>query len=183
MSAAPGLDSAPRMPIYEFYCADCHTLFSFFSASVGTDRRPACPRCGRAELPRRPSSFATLKRSGDDDELDADDPFADLDDERMEKAMEALGSELDGLEGDDEPDPRQMSRMLRRFSEVTGLEAGPRLREMLERLDRGEDPEALEAEFEGDEGDDDLSELFQIRKKALARRARRPRVDDTLHFL
>lgn len=173
------------MPIYEFYCADCHTVFSFFSATVGTDRRPACPSCGRPELPRRPSSFATLRRTGgaDDAELDADDPFADLDDERMERAMEALGSELEGFDDDAEPDPRQMSRMLRRFTEVTGLEAGPRLREMLDRLDRGEDPESLEAEFEGEEGDDDLSELFQLRKRVFAGRTRRPRVDVTLHFL
>jgi len=173
------------MPIYEFYCEDCHALFSFFTPTAGTDKRPACPSCGRPDLPRRPSSFATPKRTGgsEDAELDADDPFAGLDDERMERAMEALGSELEGLDDDAEPDPRQMSRMLRKFSEVTGLEAGPRLREMLERLDRGEDPEALEAEFEGDEGDDDLSEIFQMKKKLLAGRSRRPRVDDTLHFL
>jgi len=173
------------MPIYEFYCPDCHTLFSFFSPTVRTDARPDCPRCGRPQLERRPSRFATLKPGRDDEsELDADDPFAGVDEERMERAMEALGAEFEGMDENAEPDPRQMSRLLRRFSEATGLEAGPRLREMLDRLERGEDPEALEAEMGGEgEGDEDLSEFFALKKRALGARARRPKVDETLHFL
>ena len=175
------------MPIYEFYCPDCHTVFSFFSAAVDTAARPDCPRCGRKVLARRPSRFATLRPGRSEDEGgESGDPFAGLDDDRMERAMEALGGELEGLDENADPDPRQMSRLLRRFSEVTGLEAGPRLREMLDRLDRGEDPERLEQELAGDgegEGDDGLSEFFQLKKQALGARARRPRVDETLHFL
>ncbi|MCK4728291.1 MAG: zinc ribbon domain-containing protein, partial [Desulfobacterales bacterium] len=33
------------MPIYEFYCEDCNTIFNFFSRSVNTTKRPPCPRC------------------------------------------------------------------------------------------------------------------------------------------
>jgi len=33
------------MPIYEFYCEDCNTLFNFFSRTVNTDKQPPCPRC------------------------------------------------------------------------------------------------------------------------------------------
>jgi putative FmdB family regulatory protein len=36
------------MPIYEFYCPDCHTVFSFFSSRIDTAVRPACPQCGKA---------------------------------------------------------------------------------------------------------------------------------------
>jgi len=170
------------MPIYEFYCPDCHTVYSFFSPRVDTEARPACPKCGRPRLGRRPSRFATLsQRSGDEAELDGDDPFAGLDDERMERAVEALAGEFDGLEGDAEPDPRQLARVLGRFGELTGLEAGPRLREMLARLERGEDPDALESEM-GD-GDEDLSEFFALRKKLAAARPERPQVDETLYFL
>ena len=43
------------MPIYEFYCPDCHTVFSFFSSAVDTAASPACPRCSRPGLGRRPS--------------------------------------------------------------------------------------------------------------------------------
>jgi putative FmdB family regulatory protein len=174
------------MPIYEFYCPDCHTVYSFFSAAVNTEARPDCPKCGRKALARRPSRFATVKLSGaDDTEADADDPFAGVDEERMERAMEALGAEFEGMDENAEPDPREMSRMLRRFSEITGLEAGPKLREMLARLERGEDPESLEDELGGGEGDDeeDLSEFFALKKKLAGARSPRPRVDETLYFL
>lgn len=172
------------MPIYEFYCPDCHTVFSFFSATVNTAARPDCPKCGRKELARRPSRFATVTAGrAEEGEGDADDPFAGVDEERMERAMEALGSEFEGLDETAEPDPRQMSRLLRRFSEVTGLEAGPKLREMLDRLERGEDPEALEEAMGGDDGDEDLSELFALKKKLAGGRPARPKVDDTLYFL
>lgn len=173
------------MPIYEFYCPDCHTVFSFFSAGVNTTARPACPKCARPELGRRPSRFATLSAGrAEQGEGDADDPFAGVDEARLERAMEELGGEFEGMDESAEPDPRQMSRLLRRFSEVTGLEAGPKLREMLDRLERGEDPESLEAEMGGgDEGDEDLSDFFALKKRLAGGRAARPKVDETLYFL
>lgn len=180
------------MPIYEFYCADCHTVFSFFSARVVPDARPACPRCGRQELPRRPSRFATLstRSSTDRDETGGieDQLFGQVDEERLERAFEAMASEFEALEAggeaDADPDPRQLSRALRRFTELTGLEAGPKMREMLDRLERGEDPESLEADLgTGEDGDEDLAEFFQLRSKLAAARSRRPKVDETLHFL
>ena len=48
------------MPIYEFYCPDCHTIFNFFSARIETEKRPDCPRCGRSKLERRMSVFSHL---------------------------------------------------------------------------------------------------------------------------
>ena len=39
------------MPIYEFYCRDCHRVYSFLSRSVAPDRRPPCPKCGRLLAP------------------------------------------------------------------------------------------------------------------------------------
>lgn len=180
------------MPIYEFYCADCHTVFSFFSARVAPDARPACPRCGRPELPRRPSRFATLSARPGAEEGEPggieEQLFGQVDEERLERAFEAMASEFEGLEGsgegDAEPDPRQLSRALRRFTELTGLEAGPKMREMLDRLERGEDPETLEADLgTGEDGDEDLAEFFQLRSKLAAARSRKPKVDETLHFL
>jgi len=177
------------MPIYEFYCADCHTVFSFFTARPAPDAKPACPRCGRPELPRRPSRFATLRTAGTDagrSEEDGDlDPLAGVDDERLERAFESMTAEFESLDAAAEPDPRQLSRVLRRFTELTGLEAGPKLRDVLDRLERGEDPEALDGEMSGggDAADEDLSEFFRLRSTLLERRAARPRVDETLHFL
>lgn len=180
------------MPIYEFYCADCHTVFSFFSARVAPEARPACPRCGRPELPRRPSRFATLSpRAGAEEEESSggieDQLFGQVDEDRLERAFDAMAAEFGELEAGAEgaePDPRRMSRALRRFTELTGLEAGPKMREMLDRLERGEDPERLEADFgSGEDGDDDLAEFFQLRRKLAAARSRSPRVDETLYFL
>lgn len=171
------------MPIYEFYCPDCNTLYSFFSARIAPEAAPACPRCARPALERRPSRFATPRRGAENPEGESDDLFAGLDESRLEGAMEQLAGEIGDLDSEGPQDPRQVSRFLRRFADLTGLEAGPKLKEMLERLDRGDDPDALEAEMGGGEGDEDLGELFKLKSAALARRRRRPKVDETLYFL
>ncbi len=166
------------MPIYEFYCPDCHTVFNFFSAKIDTAARPDCPRCRRQELERKPSTFATLKHRGEDEE--ADDPFSGLDEAKLEGAMESLMQEMGGLEN--EEDPRAMGRLMRRFGELSGLEMGDRMEEMIQRMEAGEDPESLEDEMGDDLGDDDFEDFFKL-KKAVAGRRRRPRVDDELFFL
>ena len=174
------------MPIYEFYCSDCNTLFNFFSKSSDPEARPACPRCGKPELDKKPSRFAIGRPAAEADAGgDEDDLFAGLDEERLEQAMMSMAGELEGM-GEGDEDPRAMAHFLRRFGEATGMEAGPRMQEMLNRLEAGEDPESLEQEMGGDLDDEgDLSEWFQLKKKAgeLRERLKRPRVDDTLYFL
>jgi putative FmdB family regulatory protein len=49
------------VPVYEFYCCDCHTIFNFLSRQVNTEKRPSCPKCGRPELERQVSPFAVSK--------------------------------------------------------------------------------------------------------------------------
>ncbi len=165
------------MPIYEFYCPDCHTVYSFFSARVAPDRRPDCPRCSRPNLERRPSSFATLRHRGDDEP----DPFESLDESRLEGAMETLMREAGGL---NEEDPRAMGRMMRRFGELTGLEMGGRMEELVQRMEAGEDPDRLEDEMDGELGDDEsLDDFFRLKKALGERRSKRPRVDEELYFL
>jgi putative FmdB family regulatory protein len=175
------------MPIYEYYCSACHMLFNFFSPRIDTTARPSCPRCGRPELERRPARFATLKRTAGESEAEGDDednPFPGLDEERLEKAMESMAGDLDKI-GDDE-DPRQMARFFRRFGDAAGMRLGPRMEDMLRRLERGEDMEALEEEMggggeEGAEGE--MEEWFQLKETAKRLRQRRPRLDETLYFL
>jgi putative FmdB family regulatory protein len=185
------------VPIYEFYCEDCNTVFSFFSSRIDASARPNCPKCGRPELPRRPSRFASIsKRTGEGagaDDFDADDPLAGLDEDRMAGAMESLAAEMEGLDDSADQDPKQMMRFLERFQQVTGLEAGPKMEEMMARLAEGKDVDELEAQFGGAEagdegpgesgaGDDDFSDFFRKKRQAAAAR-RRPLVDDTLYFL
>jgi putative FmdB family regulatory protein len=171
------------MPIYEFYCRDCHTIFSFFSPTSHVARVPGCPQCQRAKLEKRPSTFATLRsRPGGDEEAEGDDPFGGLDEDRVEKAMESLAAEMESL-GDTE-DPKALGSLFRRFGDLTGLEPGPRMEEALRRLETGEDMESVESDLDLEDDSDDLSELFQLKSRLLRRaRARPPRVDDTLHFL
>jgi putative FmdB family regulatory protein len=193
------------MPIYEFYCPDCHTVFSFFSSRVDTAVQPACPQCGRPELARKPSRFAALSgaKPGAGGELDgdADDPLAGLDEERMAGVMDSLAAEMEGMDDSAQQDPQQLARFLARFQEATGLEAGPKMEEMMARLREGADMDELEAQMGGDGGagpedggagfdgggpaggePDDFSDFFRAKRVAAARR-KAPRVDETLHFL
>jgi putative FmdB family regulatory protein len=164
------------MPIYEFYCDDCHTLFNFYSATIDTQTRPSCPRCERPQLERRPARFATLKHKGDEEP----DPFGDLDEERLAGVMESMMGELGGLE--ESEDPRQMAQLFRKFGEASGLDFGPRMEEMMSRLEAGEDPDKLEEEMGTDFDDDGLEEFFRLRKRGW-NPSRKPSVDDTLYFL
>ncbi len=89
------------MPIYEFYCPDCNTLFNFFSKTINTSKKPKCPQCKTRTLDRQMSAFAftgKAKEAGDGDDL----PF---DEGKMEKAMQMLAGEADRI---DEDDPRAL---------------------------------------------------------------------------
>jgi putative FmdB family regulatory protein len=165
------------MPIYEFYCSHCHTLFNFFSATVDTTTCPECPRCKRSGLERRPARFATLQHQGESDALGLEG----LDEERFAGVMESMAQELGGLE--ETEDPRLLASLFRRFGEAAGLELGPRMREMMARLEAGENLDELEEEMEGelDEGDS-LEDFFRFKNRA-RRLARQPAVDGTLYFL
>ncbi len=166
------------MPVYEFYCEDCHMIFNFFSRRIDTEKRPACPRCGRPELERRVSIFAISRNREEKD----DDPFSNMDEDKMERAMMELASEAEGI---DEEDPRQAARLMKRLFDATGLEMGSGMEEAIRRMEAGEDPEKIEEEL-GDilEAEDPFSQVTAKKGlKALRRRYCRPRVDDTLYEL
>ncbi len=165
------------MPIYEFYCESCHMVFNFYSGSVNTDKRPRCPQCREATLDRRMSVFATLKRRGDEEGEEMEMP--DLDETKLEQAMGVLAREAEQL---DEEDPRQAAQLMRKLTDMTGMELGPGFQEALGRMEAGEDPEQVEAEM------GDLLEAespFEVKKKSsrILRRMLPPRVDDKLYDL
>ena len=163
------------MPIYEFYCVDCHRIFNFLSRTADTRKTPGCPRCGRTELERRVSAFAISKgRKETEDGLPPD-----LDETRMERAMEALGQEIEGV---DENDPRQMARMMRKLYDALGQPLGGQMEEAVRRLEAGEDPEALEQEL-GGLLDEDAPFPFAEGARGLRRRILPPAVDDELYEL
>jgi putative FmdB family regulatory protein len=165
------------MPIYEFYCTECHRIFSFLSPRVNTDGRPACPRCGRAELQRRPSAFAISKSRSEDKAAELP---AGFDEARLEQAMSALADEGQALEGDD---PVASARIMRRLFESAGLPLGEGMREALRRMEAGEDPEKVEAELGDSMGDDPFAGGAEPAAKARhrLRRLLPPSVDPTLY--
>ena len=57
------------MPIYEFYCDQCNVVFNFLSSKVNTTKKPDCPRCGKPELTKKISTFATIGRAKEDPDL------------------------------------------------------------------------------------------------------------------
>jgi hypothetical protein len=128
------------------------------------------------------SPFVTLRRTkGRDDDTDEGDlPFPDLDEDRLERAMTALAQEAEHL---DEDDPRQAAQLMRKLSDMTGLQLGPAMQEALDRMEAGEDPEQIEEEL-GDqlEEEDPFSPSSPSRKGPRTRR-RPPKRDDTLYFL
>ncbi len=128
------------MPIYEFYCRRCNTIFNFFSRTVNTTKIPACPRCKKTRLERRMSPFAVSGRAKQREGAD-DLP---VDEQAMEKAMNLLAGEASRL---DEDDPRQAARLMRRFTEMTGVELGEGMQEALRRMEQGEDPDRIEDEL------------------------------------
>ncbi|MCP4043258.1 MAG: zinc ribbon domain-containing protein [Gammaproteobacteria bacterium] len=165
------------MPIYEFYCSDCHTIYNFFSRRVNTEKRPDCPQCERTRLKRRISLFNLSKgRKGEDD-----DPMAGLDEEHLEKALMSMAGELEGI---DENDPRQAARMMRRLFDATGMDPGQGLEEAVQRMEAGEDPDKIEAEMgELQDGEEQFSMKGKKGLKELQRRFLPPKVDETFHEL
>lgn len=164
------------MPIYEFYCGRCNTIYNFFSKTINTDKIPRCPRCRRVKLQRRMSLFAKI--SGCGDEADADDGMPPIDEARMEKAMAMLAREAERV---NEDDPRQAAELMRKLSDATGVRMGPGMEEALRRLEGGEDPEKIEQEMgEILEGE---GSFMPDRKGGRPNRVTRPRIDETLYDL
>ena len=164
------------MPIYEFYCPDCNTLFNFFSRTINTSKTPTCPKCKTRPLERQMSAFAftgKAKESEGDDDL----PF---DGDKMEKAMQMLAGEADRI---NEDDPRQAANLMRKLTDMTGMELGAGMEEALRRMERGEDPEQVEAEMGDLLESEDPFVLPEKRGKGAKGARRAPLRDETLYDL
>jgi hypothetical protein len=150
-------------------------IFNFFSSSINTEKQPLCPKCGKLKLDRQMSIFSMgTNREGGDDE----NPMPDLDESKMEQAMNLLAKEADHM---DENDPRQAANLMRKLTDMTGLNLGASMEEALQRMEAGEDPEQIEAEM-GDllEGE----EPFSLKEKsAKILKSRPPQKDEKLYEL
>ena len=85
------------MPIYEYRCGACGKRSSSLLPSYSAPD-PACPHCGKPELKRLVSTFATV-RSGDDGGDDFGGDFGGAEDD-MGGGDDDFGGGFDG--GDDD---------------------------------------------------------------------------------
>jgi len=164
------------MPIYEFYCKDCNTIFNFFSRTVNTRKKPKCPKCKTRTLEKQISLVAFTGKAKENGGLD-DLPF---DEGKMEQAMQMLAGEADKM---NEDDPRQAADLMRKLSDMTGLKLGEGMDEALRRMEKGDDPEQVEAEM-GDllEGEEPFS-LPEKKAKSIKTKRKEPLRDETLYDL
>ena len=130
------------MPIYEFYCHKCNTIYNFLSRTIQPGKRPLCPQCKRTKLDKQISMFAPTGRAKESPA--GGEPDMPMDESKMERAMDALAREADGM---NEEDPRQAANLMRKFSEMTGMKLGTGMQEALNRLEAGESPDTIEAEL------------------------------------
>ena len=125
------------MPIYEFYCDDCHTVFNFFSKTVNTEKIPLCPKCRTKPLSRQISLFSVAGRAKESDDL----PFDEGD---MDRAAEIFRKEAGKI---NEDDPRQAANLMRKISDMTGMKLGDSMYEAMRRMEKGESPDEIEADM------------------------------------
>jgi len=170
------------MPIYEFYCPDCHRIYNFLARRPNVTKRPSCPRCSRPKLERKISKFAISKgRTASSEGPDGMDLPAGLDEAKMERVLAEMTTEAENI---NEDDPRQMARMMRKLYDGTGLPLGEGMEEAMRRMEAGEDPDSIEAEMGEVLGNDDM--LLGPGKsglKGMSRRLRPPEVDAKLYDL
>jgi len=164
------------MPIYEFYCSDCNTIFNFFSKTVNTSKKPKCPKCKTKTLSRQVSLFAftgKAKKTGGMDDLP-------IDESKMERALQMLAGEADKI---NEDDPRRVANLMRKLTDMTGLKLGPGIKEAMNRMERGENPEQIEAEMGDLLEQEDPFELATKSEKGSKAKRQAPIRDKTLYDL
>ncbi|MCF7961748.1 MAG: zinc ribbon domain-containing protein [Pirellula sp.] len=169
------------MPIYEYYCPPCHTIYSFFARSMSQSATPKCPKCGLKKLEKKISRFAISK--GLTESSASVDPFENVDESKMEQLMAEMAPHME--EGGDGPeDPRQMAGLMKRMFEMTGMQPNGAMLEAIKRMEAGEDPDKIDAEM-GDALDADGDPFAQAtgKGKKLSRFFEPPNVDPELYDL
>jgi len=112
------------MPTYEYRCLDCRKRAAIYQSYADYGRLPvACPHCGGARLERRIGRVRVARSE--------------------ESRLDTLSDPSDW--GDvDENDPRSMARAMRRMGDEMGEDLPEEFDEVVDRLESGEDPEAIE---------------------------------------
>jgi len=127
------------MPRYDYRCQSCKKRSVIFQTYADYGRtKVKCPHCGSEEL-QRLIGRVRIARSEESrlDELSDPSDWGDV----------------------DENDPRSMARMMRKMGSELGEDMPGEFDEVVDRLEAGEDPEAIEEsmpDLGGEDGDDDF---------------------------
>ena len=112
------------MPIYEYRCQSCQNRVGIrLSYAEYGKKKVVCPVCGGKNLKRLVGRVRVAK--SEDQRLDdLSDPsaFGDM----------------------DENDPKSMARAMKKMGQAMGEDLPPEFNEITDRLEAGEDPEAIE---------------------------------------
>ncbi len=179
------------MPIYEFYCPDNNRIYSFLSRSLAhAGKTPRCPDNPSYRMERMVSAFSVTGRAKEPEA--AASAAGEAEDPRLMAAMAEMEREMAGMD-ENNPDPRQLARMMRKMTDLAGEKIPAPMQELIARMEAGEDLESLEEKF-GDL-DDTLDDAFDVGEegaegeppvgaaaaKALRAFRKRPRRDPTLY--
>jgi len=117
------------MPAYDYFCLDCHAKFEkVFRYSDYGKQLVACPFCGSANT-RRKISRIQFSRS----------------DESRIASLDSVDN-IDNLAALEE-NPQALGRMMRKMGSELGEEMGDEFNEVVNRLERGQDPEEIEKDI------------------------------------
>ncbi len=117
------------MPMYDFRCDDCKKKSALFYKTYNAyfESVPTCPHCNSTKMTRWISKVAISqsfeRRFGN----------AETDDKALDDLADA--------------DPKMMGRYLRQMSDQTGEDLGEEFNDVVERLEKGESPDAIEEHY------------------------------------
>ena len=133
------------MPIYEFYSPDSHRIYSFLAKRFLKEGEvPICPDGPKNRMEKVVSAFAFTGRAKEVVKKEGESEAGM--DPRMEREMMKMADEFSKMD-EKNPDPRLMGRMMRRMMEASGQKLPAEMGEMLQRLEKGENPDKLEEEY------------------------------------
>ena len=120
------------------------------------------------------SPFAMPRDRGEEEDM----VMPDIDESKMERAANLLAKEAEHV---DKSDPRQAANLMRKLTDMTGLNMGPGMEEAVKRMEARQDPEQIEAEM-GDLLEEEDPFSFK-EKSSKSSKKRPPKVDEELYDL
>ena len=163
------------MPVYEFFCKKCNTIFNFFSKTINPVKQPLCPKCS-GKLKKQVSLFACVDASTKE-AVSENIPF---DEKKLEKIIGRFEAEATNI---NEKDPRQAADLMKKLSDMAGIKLGKGVKEAIDRMEAGEYPEKIEQEISDILENEDL---FQLAEKDLSKTGNylpSPQIDEKLYDL